>query len=52
MSAGTFHPLKDELLTDPNTLKVNKGHVKVPKKAGLGIEIDRETLTKYAYPKS
>jgi L-alanine-DL-glutamate epimerase-like enolase superfamily enzyme len=49
MSVGTFHPLRDELLTDPNIVKVSKGYVKVPKKAGLGIEIDQETLTKYAY---
>ncbi len=52
MSVGTFHPLRDELLTEPNIVKVSKGHVKVPKKAGLGIEIDQETLAKYAYTKS
>jgi L-alanine-DL-glutamate epimerase-like enolase superfamily enzyme len=42
------HPLRDELLTDPSIVKVEKGHVKIPKKPGLGIEIDQEILTKYA----
>jgi L-alanine-DL-glutamate epimerase-like enolase superfamily enzyme len=46
------HLMRDELLTDPNIVKIEKGYAKVPEKPGLGIELNQETLTKYSYPKS
>jgi L-alanine-DL-glutamate epimerase-like enolase superfamily enzyme len=45
------HLMRDELLTDPNIVKIEKGYAKVPEKPGLGIELNQETLTKYPYRK-
>lgn len=45
------HPLRDELLTDPEIIKVENGHAKVPTNPGLGIELNKEALTKYPYSK-
>lgn len=50
MNVAPFDPLRDELLTDPSIVKVDKGYVKVPKRPGLGIELDQKTLAKYSYP--
>jgi len=46
------HPMRDELLTDPNIAKIEKGHAKIPDKPGLGIELKQEMLTKHQYQKS
>jgi len=46
---STFNPLRDELLTEPDIIKVKKGRIRMPKKPGLGIELDEETVAKYRY---
>ena len=40
------HPFRMELIKAP--LKHRNGHLDVPTKPGLGIEIDRDTLKRYA----
>jgi len=40
-------PLITELLADP--LEVKNGYIEVPKKPGLGIELNQETVKKYTY---
>jgi len=39
------HPFRKELIND--TIKYEDGYIYVPDKPGLGIEINREILTKY-----
>jgi len=39
------NPLRDELLTEP--LRAIEGHVPVPDKPGLGIELDPEAIRRY-----
>ena len=39
------HPFRRELTTAP--LEMREGHIAVPDKAGLGIEIRRDTIAKY-----
>jgi D-galactarolactone cycloisomerase len=40
------HPFRNELTSDP--LKQKNGWVEIPQKPGLGIEVNRNTLEKYA----
>jgi len=42
----TFNPLREELAKDPIICK--NGYVKVPKKPGLGIELNLKALKKYS----
>lgn len=41
-----YHHQVDDVITEP--FKYDHGHFKVPTKPGLGVEIDREKLEKYA----
>ena len=41
-----FNPLRDELLTEP--IRVENGKVVVPEGNGLGVDIDKSILEKYA----
>ena len=50
-SVARPHPLRDELLTDHNIVKIEEGYAKVPEKPGLGVELNQETLAKYPYIK-
>jgi len=43
------HIMRDELLTDPNIVTIEKGYAKVPEKPGLGIELNQKILSKYPY---
>ncbi len=52
MGVQPVHPLRDALLTDPTLVQITDGHATVPTEPGLGIEIDREILTTYAYSAS
>ncbi len=46
--AGMYpFPLADEILREP--LQIEKGDMIVPKKPGLGVEIDERVLTKYPF---
>ncbi len=51
-SVAQPHPMRDDLLTDPTLIKIEKGRAKIPRKPGLGIELNKETLVKYPYSKS
>lgn len=42
-----YDPLRDELVKEP--IKVKNGYIEVPKKPGLGIEINEEFIKKYPY---
>jgi D-galactarolactone cycloisomerase len=44
----TEHPLRQAILNDP--IEHNRGVVRVPDGPGLGIEINRETLSRFAAP--
>jgi len=39
-------PIRDELFEEP--IRAEKGMVKMPEKSGLGLELDRKALAKYA----
>jgi D-galactarolactone cycloisomerase len=44
----TEHPIRQSLLVQP--IEHTKGVVRVPDAPGLGIEVDRETLARFAVP--
>jgi L-alanine-DL-glutamate epimerase-like enolase superfamily enzyme len=44
----TYYGLEDDILVDP--FKIVKGHMRVPEKPGLGIEVDAKKLAKYRKP--
>ncbi len=41
------NPLRSELLSEP--IEIRNGFVSIPKKSGLGIDINQETLSRYEY---
>lgn len=41
----TYYGLEDDVLAEP--FKITQGHMRVPEKPGLGIEVDPEKLAKY-----
>lgn len=40
-------PPRSEVLADP--LRIENGYLKIPEKPGLGVQLNEETLKKYAY---
>lgn len=43
-----FNPLRDELLTESDTIRVKRGYVELSRKPGLGIELNEKNMEKYA----
>jgi L-alanine-DL-glutamate epimerase-like enolase superfamily enzyme len=44
----TYYGLEDDVIVEP--FRITKGHMRVPEKPGLGIEVDMKKLAKYRKP--
>jgi len=44
---STYNPLREELLREP--FRVSNGYLSPPEKPGLGVELDKEALGKFAF---